>query len=130
MKARRRRQSLRLTTTSRCPAFTDWTGLTISQPSWKTSTSSNPTLKKPNINPNNTNTTTNMNKEQIAKYIYNYAQEHYEDGGWDVIVECWTIEAIMETLEDDESQEEALEGFKDLVSVWAERQADAVNSAF
>ena len=71
-----------------------------------------------------------MNKEEIAKYIYNYAQEHYEDGGWDVIVECWTIEAIMETLEDDESQEEALEGFKDLVSVWAERQSDAVNSAW
>lgn len=71
-----------------------------------------------------------MNKEEIAKYIYDYAVEHYNDGGWDVIVECWTIKSIMETLEDDESQEEALEGFKDLVSVWAERQADAVNSAF
>jgi len=71
-----------------------------------------------------------MNKEEIAKYIYNYAQEHYEDGGWDVIVECWTIKSIMETLEDDESQEEALEGFKDLVSVWADQQADAVNSVW
>lgn len=71
-----------------------------------------------------------MNKEEIAKYIYDYAVEHYNDGGWDVIVECWTLNEIMGRIEDDESQEEALEGFKDLVSVWAERQADAVNSAW
>jgi len=71
-----------------------------------------------------------MNKEEIAKYIYNYAQEHYNDGGWDVLVESWTINDIMETLEDDESQEEALEGFESVVGVWAERQADAVNSVW
>jgi hypothetical protein len=78
----------------------------------------------------NTNDTTNMNKEEIAKYIYNYAQEHYEDGGWDVIVECWTVKDIMEQIQDDESQEEALKNFKGLASVWTEHQADAVNSAW
>ena len=77
-----------------------------------------------NLNPNNT---TNMNKEEIAKYIYNYAQEHYEDGGWDVIVECWTIQAIMDSLEDDETKEEALESFKSVAEVHADRQADAMN---
>jgi hypothetical protein len=79
------------------------------------------------INPNNT---TNMNKEEIAKYIYNYAQEHYDDGGWDVIVECWTIQAIMDALEDDETKEEALESFRSVAEVHAERQADAINSVW
>jgi hypothetical protein len=69
-----------------------------------------------------------VNKEQIANYIYNYAKEHYGDGGWDVIVECWSIEDIMETIEDDESQEEALNSFKSVAAVWADRQADAINS--
>lgn len=69
-----------------------------------------------------------MNKEQIANYIYDYAKEHYGDGGWDVIVECWSIADIMEHIEDGESKEEALEQFKSLASVWADRQADAVNS--
>ena len=71
-----------------------------------------------------------MNKEEIAKYIYNYAQEHYNDGGWDVIVECWTIKDIMEHIQDDDSQEDALKHFQSTADVWAERQADAVNSAW
>ncbi len=71
-----------------------------------------------------------MNKEEIAKYIYNYAQEHYNDGGWDVIVECWTIEDIMERIEDGESKEDALKSFESVVDVWADQQADAVNSAW
>jgi len=76
------------------------------------------------LNPNNT---TNMNKEEIAKYIYNYAEEHYNDGGWDTIVECWTIQAIMDSLEDDETKEEALESFRSVAGVHAEREADAIN---
>jgi hypothetical protein len=71
-----------------------------------------------------------MNKEEIAKYIYNYAQEHYDDGGWDVIVECWTIQTIMDALEDDETKEEALESFRSVAEAHAERQADAVNSVW
>lgn len=69
-----------------------------------------------------------MNKEEIAKYIYNYAQEHYEDGGWDVIVECWTLKEIMEQIEDGDSKEDALKKFQSTADVWAEREADALNS--
>jgi hypothetical protein len=71
-----------------------------------------------------------MNKEEIAKYIYDYAVEHYNDGGWDVIVECWTLDAIANSLEDDETKEDALKHFEGVVDVWAERQADAVNSVW
>jgi predicted RNase H-like HicB family nuclease len=71
-----------------------------------------------------------MNKEEIAKYIYNYAQEHYNDGGWDVIVECWTIKDIMDHIGDGESKEDALKSIEGAVSVWADQQADAVNSVW
>ena len=71
-----------------------------------------------------------MNKEEIAKYIYDYAQEHYNDGGWDVIVECWTIDDIMEQIEDGESKEDVLNNFKSTAAVWADREADAINSAW
>jgi hypothetical protein len=68
-----------------------------------------------------------MSKQDIAKYIYSYAQEHYDEGGWDVIVECWTLNDIANSLEDDETKEEALESFKSVANVHAERQADAMN---
>lgn len=71
-----------------------------------------------------------MNKEEIAKYIYDYAVEHYNDGGWDVIVECWSLKEIMDEIQDDDSKEDALKHFESVVDVWAERQADAVNSAW
>ena len=71
-----------------------------------------------------------MNKEEIAKYIYDYAVEHYNDGGWDVIVECWSLKEIMNEIQDDDSKEDALKHFESVVDVWAERQADAVNSAW
>lgn len=71
-----------------------------------------------------------MNKEEIAKYIYDYAVEHYNDGGWDVIVECWTLKEIMEHIEDGESKEDALKHFEGVVDAWAERQADAINSVW
>jgi hypothetical protein len=71
-----------------------------------------------------------MNKEEIAKYIYDYAVEHYNDGGWDVIVECWTLNQIMEHIEDGESKEDALKHFESVVAVWADQEADAVNSAW
>lgn len=71
-----------------------------------------------------------MNKEEIAKYIYDYAVEHYNDGGWDVIVECWTINDIKNQIMDYESKEDALKHFESVVAVWADREADAINSAW
>jgi hypothetical protein len=71
-----------------------------------------------------------------------YAQAHYEAGGWDVVVECWTDEDIagallrygysdgqpypVTTL--DEAVTDSI--LAQVVSVWADREADARNSAF
>lgn len=71
-----------------------------------------------------------MSKLEIAEYIQKYAMAHYNDGGWDVIVECWELKDILEQIDDGESKEQALQYFKKIVAVWADQQADARNSVF
>lgn len=67
----------------------------------------------------------------IATQIYDYACQHYNDGGWDVIVEAWGKDYLAEVIErEGYSRAEAWDFFGGLASVWADRQADAVNSAF
>ena len=75
-----------------------------------------------------------MKKEisELVQYIKDYSNYHYEDGGWDVIAECWEDKDIIKVLTEDNAttEEEALASFKDVVAVWADRQADAENSRF
>jgi len=75
-----------------------------------------------------------MKKEisELVQYVKDYANLHYEDGGWDVIVECWEDKDILELLTRDNAttEQEALAAFKDIVAVWADQQADAENSRF
>jgi len=61
-----------------------------------------------------------------AEQVMAHAVEHYNDGGWDVIVECWTIEDLANARTEDGSWV----GIEGAVDVWADRQADAINSAF
>ena len=70
--------------------------------------------------------------KQLVDTIKNYAIEHYDEGGWDVVSECFTDEEIQEHLvrEKATTKEEAIKAFQWLVNIWAERQADARNSAF
>jgi len=70
----------------------------------------------------------------LVEPVKAYALEHYNDGGWDVVVECWSDVQIAELI--------ASSGFTTLedvvrhsvlaacVDVWADQQADARNSAF
>ena len=70
--------------------------------------------------------------QNIIEYIKQYALEHYDDGGWDVIVECWSNKDIEKhlTLCNVTTKEKALSAFEGIVNVWADQQADARNSAF
>lgn len=70
--------------------------------------------------------------QTLVDFIKTYANDHYEDGGWDVIVECWSDDDILDYLleRSAESQADALYAFRNIVEVWADRQADARNSAF
>ena len=75
-----------------------------------------------------------MKKEigELVQYVKDYANFHYEDGGWDVIAECWEDKDIIKVLTEDNAttEKEAIAAFKDVVAVWADRQADAENSRF
>ena len=53
-----------------------------------------------------------------ADRVYLYAEKHYNRGGGDVICECWTPAEIDEDIPD-------MQMLKDLMSIWADQQADA-----
>ena len=59
-----------------------------------------------------------------------HAVAHYEDGGWDVIVECWNDAEIAEAIKGATTLTGAIRKVNAFVDVMADRQADAHNSAF
>lgn len=80
--------------------------------------------------------------DKLVAQVKEYAEQHYNDGGWDVIVECWDDAAIAMALHYYDPKTGQRHNCRTLasvlahsilascVSVWADRQADAVNSAF
>ncbi len=70
--------------------------------------------------------------EKLVAYVQQYALDHYEDGGWDIVAECFGADEIAEQLIKHGATDEAsaLDAFAVMVDVWADRQADARNSAF
>lgn len=63
----------------------------------------------------------------LVEYVKAYASEHYSDGGWDVVVECWEDSEIGELLtrEGATTETEAVAAFASVIDVWTDRQADA-----
>lgn len=68
----------------------------------------------------------------LVEHVKAHAQAHYEDGGWDVVVECYDDEMIEEVLDDNNARTpaDAIKAFTPMVDVWDDRQQDAINSAF
>jgi hypothetical protein len=68
----------------------------------------------------------------LVEHVKAHALAHYEDGGWDVVVECYTDEDIEEVLDDNSARtpSDAIKAFAPMVDVWDDRQQDAINSAF
>lgn len=67
---------------------------------------------------------------ELVRAVREHAREHYNDGGWDVIVECYEDVQIAELIGRARTPQGAINKVAEVVSVFAERQADAVNSAF
>lgn len=59
-----------------------------------------------------------------------HANEHYNDGGWDVIVECWSDGDIAKCIHGVHTAQAAIAKVKVIAEIYADRQADARNSAF
>lgn len=66
----------------------------------------------------------------LVEAVKRHATEHYNDGGWDVIVECWSDDELAHTIRGAKTVRGALRKVGTIVSVYADRQADAENSAF
>jgi hypothetical protein len=71
-----------------------------------------------------------MTTDALVSFIKAHALTHYEDGGWDVVVECFTDGEIADAIGDAKTEAQALEAFAFCIDVWSDRQADARNSAF
>lgn len=79
-----------------------------------------------------------MSDVTLAEAVLAEAARRYEDGGWDVLVECWTTADFTEHWDSMVQYGEtrpatvlqALASVSSLVDIWADRQADARNSAF
>lgn len=68
--------------------------------------------------------------DALVEAVKAHALAHYEEGGWDVVVECWDDAQIAEHVKGTRTVTGAVGRFEGVVSVWADRQADARNSAF
>lgn len=68
--------------------------------------------------------------QELIDAVQEHAHDHYNEGGWDVVVECYSDEMIEEVIAGATTPAEAIAKFAPLVDVWADRQADAINSAF
>jgi hypothetical protein len=68
--------------------------------------------------------------QELVQQIKAHALNHYSDGGWDVVAECWSDADIAEQIAGARTLRGAIRKFNDIISVYADRQADARNSAF
>jgi len=72
-----------------------------------------------------------VTREELIQAVRDHALAHYNDGGWDVIVECWEDHDIDAYIGKARTTKGAIAKFANgVVSIWADRQADAINSAF
>lgn len=63
--------------------------------------------------------------QDLVEAVKAHATDHYNDGGWDVIVECWTDEELAAQIGRARTIKGALAKFAPLIDVWADRQAAA-----
>jgi hypothetical protein len=63
----------------------------------------------------------------LVEAVKAHALAHYNDGGWDFIIECWTDEMLAREITGDgaTTASEAIKAFEFFVDVMADRQAEA-----
>ena len=65
-----------------------------------------------------------MSKENWIDRIREHAATHYEEDGWDILVETWMDEDIIEIIDECESYEEAVYALVDILSTLDEYRED------
>lgn len=68
--------------------------------------------------------------QALVNQVKAHAMANYNAGGWDVVVETMDDFEIAVLIDGTTTLAQALGRFSALVDIWADRQADAINSAF
>jgi hypothetical protein len=71
-----------------------------------------------------------MTTAELVEAVKDHALAHYNDGGWDVIVECYEDAEIAAVIGKARTVKGAIAKFRGAVDIYAEREADAEISAF
>lgn len=69
-------------------------------------------------------------RQQLVAAVREHAVANYDKGGWDVIVEAWEDEQIIDQIGEAFTAAGAIRKMRGVVSVFADHEADARNSAF
>jgi len=62
--------------------------------------------------------------------VRDYANEHYEEGGWDYVVECWDDKDIVERIQHCTTTQQAITEIGEIVGIQNERRRDAESEIF
>lgn len=73
--------------------------------------------------------TITLASDALVAQVKRHARENYSNGGWDVIVECWSDSDIRWAIAGASTLERALAKLVEVVDVYADRQADAAHYA-
>jgi hypothetical protein len=68
--------------------------------------------------------------DEIIKALRAYAIEHYEEGGWDFLVECWEDSEIAKELEGITTFEEARKHMAEVLGTVDSYRRDIQGTAF
>lgn len=69
-----------------------------------------------------------MSRSNWIERIREHASTHYEEDGWDILVESWTDEDITEVIDECVSYEEAIYSLSDILSAIDDYREDIRNS--
>jgi hypothetical protein len=60
----------------------------------------------------------------MAQQVYEHASDHYAEDGWDIVVECWTVEEITEEISNCGNLMAAIAHMKETIRPLYERQQE------
>ena len=63
-------------------------------------------------------------QKAMVQAVRDYAQKHYNEGGWDIVMECYSDKDILETATGAATPEEAIKRVDEVVSVVREMEEE------
>lgn len=71
-----------------------------------------------------------MDPYRFVAAVRRHAQAHYEESGWDYVVECWEDQEIMEETQHCKSEKEAIDKVRSVVKFMDDYRRDIQGTAW